>query len=120
MNSLKWTGERIIPEEGRYMFERHLKAYKFADDFCKNKKILDAGCGEGYGSCFISDNATEVIGIDISEEAIQHARRKYNRDTILGEIALPKIPVNPSEIAGKLNVPGRDSSIDHVASSSLP
>lgn len=86
MNSLKWTGERIIPEEGRYMFERHLKAYKFASDFCRNAKILDAGCGEGYGSCFISDKASEVVGIDISEEAIQHAQKKYNRDNLKYEL----------------------------------
>jgi 2-polyprenyl-3-methyl-5-hydroxy-6-metoxy-1,4-benzoquinol methylase len=86
MNSLKWTGERIIPEDGRYMFERHLKAYKFANNFCQNMKILDAGCGEGYGSCFISEKATEVVGIDISEEAVQHARTKYTKDNIKYEV----------------------------------
>ena len=82
MDSLKWTGERIIPENGRYMFERHLIVYKFANDFCKNKKVLDAGCGEGYGSCFISGNANEVIGVDVSYEAIQHAQKKYKRNNL--------------------------------------
>jgi len=54
--------------------------------FAKIKKILDAGCGEGYGSCLISDKATEVIGIDISEEAIKHARKKYTKDNLKYEL----------------------------------
>ena len=45
---LEWTGERIIPEAGRYMFRRHLMAYQFALQFCRGKTVLDAGCGGGY------------------------------------------------------------------------
>ena len=91
MDSLKWTGERIIPENGRYMFERHLIVYKFANDFCKNKKVLDAGCGEGYGSWFLSEDANEVIGIDVSCEAIQHAQKKYKRETEVSLFFLARI-----------------------------
>ena len=79
---LEWTGERIIPKEGSWMFQRHLKAYQFSMDFCRNKVILDAGCGEGYGSNLLAEVATKVIGVDISQEAIRHAREKYSRENL--------------------------------------
>ena len=82
VSSLRWTGERIIPEEGRYMFERHLKAYQFAKDFCQDKYALDAGCGEGYGSNLLAEIATKATGIDISDEANKHAKNKYVRDNL--------------------------------------
>ena len=34
ITNLRWTGERIIPENGRYMFRRHLMAYRFILRFC--------------------------------------------------------------------------------------
>ena len=79
---LEWTGERIIPEEGRYMFRRHLKAYQFAINFCQKKVILDAGCGEGYGSYLLAGVGAKVIGIDISEQAVRHAKKKYVRENL--------------------------------------
>lgn len=81
-NDLEWTGERIIPEEDRYMFRRHLKAYQFAMNFCQKKIILDMGCGEGYGSYLLAEAGAKVIGIDISEEAVRHARDKYVRENL--------------------------------------
>ena len=81
-DNLEWTGERILPEDGRYMFRRHLQAYQFSMNFCQDKVILDAGCGEGYGSHLLSEIGSKVIGIDISEEAVRHAKRKYIRENL--------------------------------------
>lgn len=81
-HNLEWTGERILPEDGRYMFRRHLQAYQFSMNFCQDKVILDAGCGEGYGSHLLSEIGSKVIGIDISEEAVRHAKRKYIRENL--------------------------------------
>lgn len=39
---LAWTGKRIIPAAGGYMFRRHLMAYQFALQFCRAKAVLDA------------------------------------------------------------------------------
>ena len=80
--SLIWTGERTIPEEGRYMYRRHLKAYEFAADFCRNKVVLDAACGEGYGAEYLSRYAAKVVGVDISEDAINHAKENYLRENL--------------------------------------
>jgi SAM-dependent methyltransferase len=36
--------------------------------------VLDAACGEGYGSFMLAHAAAHVTGIDISTDAIAHAR----------------------------------------------
>ena len=41
------------------------------------ERILDAGCGTGYGSKFLSHNAGSVVGIDASVDAIDYAARQY-------------------------------------------
>jgi DNA repair exonuclease SbcCD ATPase subunit len=39
--------------------------------------VLDAACGEGYGSFLLSQTAKEVVGVDIAAKAIAHARSRY-------------------------------------------
>ncbi len=55
----------------------HLKRYEFARPYCVGKHVLDAGCGVGYGSAFLSGVARSVVGIDVSAEAIDYARARY-------------------------------------------
>jgi tRNA/tmRNA/rRNA uracil-C5-methylase (TrmA/RlmC/RlmD family) len=38
---------------------------------------LDAACGEGYGSFLLAGEARSVVGIDVSNEAVAHARKRY-------------------------------------------
>jgi 2-polyprenyl-3-methyl-5-hydroxy-6-metoxy-1,4-benzoquinol methylase len=39
--------------------------------------VLDAGCGEGYGVNILGKTASTAIGIDIKEELIIHAKKRY-------------------------------------------
>jgi SAM-dependent methyltransferase len=39
--------------------------------------VLDAACGEGYGSALLAADATQVVGVDVSAAAIAHARSRY-------------------------------------------
>ena len=52
------TLERIDPENTTFIHKgtllQHLERYKFVLEFCKNKNVLDAACGTGYGSKLIS------------------------------------------------------------------
>ncbi|HMD13369.1 MAG TPA: class I SAM-dependent methyltransferase, partial [Bacteroidota bacterium] len=55
--------------------------YLYASRFVRNKRVLEIGCGEGYGTAFLSLNAADVLGIDPDESAISGARCKYQEFT---------------------------------------
>src|SRR6478736_3042785 len=79
---MQFTGERFIPtEQGKIRLE-HYHRYAMALDLIKGKVVLDVACGEGYGSFFMSDTAHSVTGVDISNEAVQHASEKYNKPNL--------------------------------------
>lgn len=42
---------------------------------CKNKKVLDYGCGNGANVLFLAKNGAEAIGIDISDESIENCKK---------------------------------------------
>lgn len=61
----------------------HLARYNFAKQFCKDKRVLDISCGEGYGSYILSlAGSKEVVGLDISEETILTAKKNYKSDNL--------------------------------------
>ena len=72
-------GERLnIGEMDKKTEEEHLARYRYASQFTKGASVIDAACGSGYGSLLLAENgAREVIGVDISEDAIATAKRKY-------------------------------------------
>jgi SAM-dependent methyltransferase len=70
--------ERIVPDEtGSGIVAIHLKRYDFARPFCSGADVLDAACGVGYGSAYLAEVARRVVGVDLDEEAIAYARRRY-------------------------------------------
>ena len=77
------TGERILLEkETPLMIARHFCAYKFAENYAHNKIVMDVGCGEGYGSYYLSSFAKQVVGIDYDKEIINYAKNKYQKDNL--------------------------------------
>ncbi|GFP31231.1 class I SAM-dependent methyltransferase [Candidatus Hakubella thermalkaliphila] len=77
--------ERMVPTKkgGEYLFKIHLSLYDFAQPYTVNKIVLDAGCGYGYGSYYWASNgAKNVVGIDISDEAIQYAKKQYHLENL--------------------------------------
>jgi len=44
--------------------------------------VLDAACGEGYGSSILARHAAAVTGVDISPETIAHAQQRYPASNI--------------------------------------
>ncbi|MBC6369020.1 bifunctional 2-polyprenyl-6-hydroxyphenol methylase/3-demethylubiquinol 3-O-methyltransferase UbiG [Algoriphagus sp. AK58] len=77
MNQLDYTGERLVPGIFGKIASEHLHRYAICFDFVKGKKVLDIASGEGYGSNLLAKYALEVVGVDISQDAIDHARKKY-------------------------------------------
>ena len=76
---LQFTGERFTPECVREIWYEHVHRYAFARSFASGKRVLDAACGEGYGSALLATVAESVLGVDIDQETIEHARRRYRQ-----------------------------------------
>jgi len=80
---LEPTGERMIVEHYRDSIEdyviylMHIATYRFAERFTRNMRVLDYGCGSGYGSARLASTAASVCGVDVAEDAVEHARRTF-------------------------------------------
>jgi len=77
------SGERddmLHPQKsGRRGVYEHLQRYRLAaKQIGSGKKVLDLGCGTGYGSFMLYDHGNEVTGTDISSDAIAYAQKKYS------------------------------------------
>jgi len=96
---LEYTGERYMPEvQGKIELE-HYHRYIFASHFVKGKLVLDIACGEGYGSTILADFASHVVGVDISEEAIEHVKQKYEKPNLeFKQGSCDAIPLDNSSI----------------------
>lgn len=79
-DGMDFTGERFTPECVREIWYEHQHRYAFAAPLCAGRRVLDAACGEGYGSALLAGAAAHVDGVDVSPEAVAHARRRYGDD----------------------------------------
>ena len=77
MSDLPFTGERFVPGVKGEIWVEHWHRYHFASRWCAGKRVLDVACGEGYGTALLARRAAHVTGVDISAEAIAHARGRY-------------------------------------------
>lgn len=79
--------ERLIPDEidrqettGTETLQIHLERYRFAAQYVEGR-VLDMACGVGYGSfelCSLQqEKIEELIGVDISEESVAYAHKRY-------------------------------------------
>lgn len=59
-----------------YWFRRHEAAYEFARELITGR-VLEVGCGEGYGTAMLAAAADTVLGVDYDEAAVTHAARGY-------------------------------------------
>ena len=75
---LSYTGERLVTAVATKSMMEHLHRYGLAIDLCDGKVVLDIASGEGYGSSLLARRALRVYGVDISSEAVEHARKKYH------------------------------------------
>jgi len=80
------TAERIVPKnfkskEEYLIYLRHLFAYSYSrDQMQKENIVLEIGCGEGYGTHFISEKISKIIGLDIDNDTIKRASEEYQSE----------------------------------------
>lgn len=79
----EFTGERVIPGQvDPDLWNEHRSRYLFAARLCRNKRVLDIGCGSGYGTAELASSATCVVGLDLAADAIEHARQHYSSPAV--------------------------------------
>lgn len=75
--------ERIDPVKSmEFDIVDHLARYEYIKDLVIDKEILDCGCGNGYGSYYLSLVAKKVTAVDISDKAINFARNHYSHQNL--------------------------------------
>ncbi len=91
---LEFTGERIVPGAANCeplfaekMYTEHSARYLLAAQLAAGARVLDVGCGVGYGAKLLAEaGAREVVAFDISADAIAHARGNYAHPAVRFQI----------------------------------
>jgi len=70
----EFTGERVIPGlVDDELWDEHIARYAFASRLASGKRVLDIGCGTGYGVAKMARGAAFAVGIDSAAEAVSGA-----------------------------------------------
>jgi len=75
-NRLDDVPERFVPDamRGELVEAEHLARYWWSTGFAKGRRVLDAGCGLGYGTNLLAAaGAVEAVGVDIAEAVVEAA-----------------------------------------------
>jgi len=77
-------------EADQVLFCRHKKAYDNVIHFIENKKVLELGCGSGFGANILSKYTKNLSAVDRDEKALERAKAAnetvdfYNADILDG------------------------------------
>jgi SAM-dependent methyltransferase len=87
---LEATGERLIPEAavGELVLAEHLARYRLATRLARGRRVLDAACGEGYGTAMLAAaGASAAVGVDIDPATVRHAAAGHGIDARVADVA---------------------------------
>jgi GT2 family glycosyltransferase/2-polyprenyl-3-methyl-5-hydroxy-6-metoxy-1,4-benzoquinol methylase len=105
---LPFTGERVIPGQVTPdLQQEHMARYLFCEQVSCGKRVLDIGCGAGYGAQRLARRARQVVGVDKAAEAIDYARCRFGA---------PRLHF---AVADALHLPFPDASFDVVVAFEL-
>ncbi len=104
-NNIEFTGERFVPGLAGEIAHEHWHRYAFASPLVARRRVLDMACGEGYGSAILARQAASVLGVDLAQQAVDHAGSAY-----------ATVPNLKFEVGSATALPLADSSIDVAVS----
>ncbi len=68
-------------------YAESIQRHEFALEWCNGRRVLDAGCGSGYGThYFATHGAASVLGVDVAAGAIAEACRHYRHSRLSFEV----------------------------------
>jgi len=75
---LRPFNESVWPGVRNDLYVAHESVYGFFSRHVLGKRVLDAGCGTGYGaSMMLEAGAESVVGVDIDPKTVSFARRSF-------------------------------------------
>jgi SAM-dependent methyltransferase len=97
--TLTFTGERFMPEVRGPIWYEHWHRYVAVAPLAAGKRVLDAACGEGYGSYLLAHDAALVTGVDIAADAIAHAALHYAQPNLRFAVgSVTQLPLAPASV----------------------
>lgn len=96
----QFSGERFLPGVIGEIAYEHWHRYAFARRYVRGRRVLDAACGEGYGSALLAGAAASVIGIDIDREVVARATARYGKPSKLAfqAASITRLPLDDASI----------------------
>jgi O-antigen biosynthesis protein len=76
--------------------ERHAR-YHWAAEAVAGGRVLDAGCGAGWGTAVLAERAREAVGVDLSPAALAEAREAHGERARFEEGDLRRLPCDDGE-----------------------
>jgi 2-polyprenyl-3-methyl-5-hydroxy-6-metoxy-1,4-benzoquinol methylase len=87
--------ERFVPESmgGELLAAEHLARYEWAAGLAPGRRVLDAGCGTGYGAEMLAAaGAASVVGVDTAAAVVEAARARANERIAFERADVARLP----------------------------
>ncbi len=92
----EFTGERVVPGQvNDDLWGEHVARYALATRFAAGRRVLDLGCGTGYGTADLARVASAAVGVDLAPDAIAYALSHFPSARFL-ECSASAVPFPPA------------------------
>lgn len=104
----------VSPEVPNDLYQAHLAFYVFAVGYAAGKRVLDVGCGTGYGSARLATaGAASIVGMDPDARILAYAARRFGGPNVR---FVPGTAEAPPADLGTFDLAVAGNLLPHVAS----
>jgi len=111
---LRPFSESVWPGVRNDLFVAHESIYLFFAGYVEGARVLDAGCGTGYGSFLLAESgAVSVLGVDLDRKNVMYATKHLRASNLKFEVAdIENLAFPP----GSFDVVVASNSLEHLHS----
>ena len=105
---LRPFNESVWPGVRNDLFVAHESLYRLASPYAAGARVLDAGCGTGYGAALFAEaGAKSVLAVDLDPFSVRFARRRFPHPAVSfrrGDCERLSLPLRSFELVFSSNV----------------